>query len=293
MAFDLEKIVCYNCGCAESNFYDTENGFQYTKCSKCGLVYLNPRPTRNEIEAAHEMGMHKGENTIQVTGIYKKNKTTNYLKILGEFYKKDELSKENLTWLDIGCGFGELIEALKIFSNNKLQIIGSEPNVNKVNSCKKRNLNVEFINLDSHNCKYDFISLLNVYSHLPNPFEFIEKLIKHLKPGGELLIETGHSCHLSPKDHQKPYYAPDHLSFANKEIVEDMLKRLGFEIIQTEIYRAGQFPKITDIKGIAIQLVKILIRRGGRWSNFCAKHPNRDMYIRAKLKDNALYYVRL
>ena len=276
---------CYNCKSEESTLYDIENGYKYVKCKGCGLIYLNQLPDENEIAAAHELGVHGGETEIDVTGNYKKSKIRKYVKVLGDFYEARELQTEGLRWLDVGCGFGELLEALNSKSNSTIYTFGTEFNKKKIKSCKSRNLNVDYLDLDQHQEKYDFISLLNVFSHLPNPPVFIEKLKKNLKPGGELLIETGHTSHLQAKYHPKPYYAPDHLSFANKEVLENILKNLGFEIIQTRIYRGENFPKFYDLKGLAIQLGRIVLNRGGSWKNFFTKYPDIDMYVRAKLPD--------
>ncbi len=278
----LITINCYNCGSSEYSLYDIENGYKYVKCNNCNLIYLNPRPLNGDISASHEIGEHRGNKLINVTGKYKKQKVTRYINILKNFYKKDEL--ENKNWLDIGCGFGEFMEALISYTNSEIKINGSEPNKYKIHSCKSRELDVSFIDLDVWDEKYDFISLLNVYSHLPDPIEFLKKLKRFLSTNGELFIETGHSSHLPVKYHHKPYYAPDHLSFANKEIVESILQRLGFDIIKTEVYRVENFPRIIDIKGNLKQLARIFLRRGGSWSNLLAKHPNRDMFIRARLK---------
>jgi SAM-dependent methyltransferase len=277
-------VNCYNCKSEKYKKYDTENGYQYVKCIDCGLVYLNPRPSESEINAAHEIGLHHGDNDINVTGTYDAGKIKRYMRIVNDFYKREDFKLKKLKWLDIGCGFGEFLETLKILFGENLSLKGSEPNKYKSSSCIERGLDVEFLDLPKHSDKYDFISLLNVYSHLPNPIEFLHNLKRILNPGGEIFLETGHSSHLPAKLHHKPYYAPDHLSFANQEIVENILKRNGFEILQTKIYRHEQFPEITEVKRIVRQLANIVLNKGG-WSNLFPKQPDRDMFIRARLVD--------
>ena len=46
------RITCYNCRSAQSEPYDIENGWIYEKCNNCGLIYLNPRPSNEEINTA-------------------------------------------------------------------------------------------------------------------------------------------------------------------------------------------------------------------------------------------------
>jgi SAM-dependent methyltransferase len=245
------------------------------------FIYLNPRPSDSDISAFHQTGLHRGESLNKVSGRYKTKKIKRYLEILKDFYAPHEL--KNKSFLDIGCGFGEFLEAVVMYTNSDINVKGSEPNIFKRESCRKRGLNVDFIDLDKTEERFDIISLLNVYSHLTDPVEFLKKLKGLLKPNGELLLETGHTSHLPVKYHHKPYHAPDHLSFANQEIVESILNRIGFRIIKTNFYRIENMPKITDVKGNMEQIIKIFLGRDASWSNILGKYPIRDMFIRAKI----------
>ncbi len=276
----LIEVSCYYCGSSESEFYDKENGFQLVKCSSCGLVYVNPRPSDEDISHAILIGMHEGEHILSTTGSYSFLRIRRYLKILRNLYPNGILKQNGAKWLDIGCGFGEFLHALLKFSNNRLSVKGSEPDQHKIVSARKRGLDVSFLDLDNIEDKFDYISLLNVYSHLPDPIRYLSQIYSLLKNNGEFLIETGHSCHLPSKLHHKPYYLPNHLSFANKEIVENILKKVGFDIIDTRIYRHPQYPKHTDIPEVTKEIVKIVLNKNGKFSNFFPKYPERDMYIR-------------
>jgi SAM-dependent methyltransferase len=279
----LIERSCYNCNSKESDYYDSENGFVLVKCKKCGLLYVNPRPKDEDISKAIILGVHKGEKEKSVTGRYSRSRINNYLKVLSDFFPKETLQKNGLKWLDVGCGFGEFIEALENYSNKNLSVRGTDPNENKILSARKRNLNVSSVDFDDHDIQYDYISLLNVYSHLPDPIEFLSNLKNKLKPKGELFLETGHSSHLPPKYHHKPYDLPDHLSFANREILVGILEKIGFEIIDVKIYRPSCFTKYYEMKSVAKLLAKIVLGKGGRISNLFPKYPNGDMYIRCKL----------
>ena len=123
--------------------------------------------------------------------------------------------------------------------------------------------------------------MLNVFSHLPDPVESLTAWKRFVKPGGFIFLETGHSAHLSPKDHHKPYYLPDHLSFGNQQIVSDILKRIGFEPTMTRIYRHTVFPAFKPIRA-AKEAVKRLLGRPNRYKDYCPRQPNRDMFILAR-----------
>lgn len=64
--------------------------------------------------------------------------------------------------------------AVQRYSSGKVTVKGIEPNVNKQKSARKKGLNVDYFNIETHKEKYDVISILNVYSHLPDIPIFLE-----------------------------------------------------------------------------------------------------------------------
>lgn len=281
----LIEVPCYNCNSSEYELYDTENGYNLVKCSSCGLLYVNPRPAEEDISKAKLTGVHEGETTIATTGRYMHRKVARFNRILRKVYPGDELAQKESTWFDIGCGYGELIQSLNKISKGKVKAKGSELNEIKVAGAKKRNLDVDFYDIDNMGEQFDYLSLFNVWSHLPNPVEFLENLKKLLRPGGELLLETGHTSHLKKEHQHYPHYLPDHLSFANQDIVENVLKNIGFEIVETHLFRSPIYPVLYNPLDVGIELAKIVLNKYGSFKNFFPKHPNRDMFVRARLKE--------
>ncbi|MCX6181314.1 MAG: class I SAM-dependent methyltransferase [Bacteroidetes bacterium] len=286
----MEKVSCYNCLSESSKFFISENGFTLVKCSQCGLLYVNPRPSEDEISAAAISGMHKGDETINVSDQYRTEKALSYESRIKDLYK-DELNNKKIALFDLGCGYGEFIEAIGKFVAKDSTLVGSEPSEVKKASAIKRGLNVDFYDISNLKPEYDIISVLNVFSHLPNPPKFFETLKKGLKPGGEFLIQTGDSSGLTPHTHHKPFLLPDHLSFASEEIVCNILKKIGFEIITVQRYE--YYPKmhfkynmVWDLKDRIKSIVKPGHKRVVHPEHdyrFFNMNLKRDMYIRAKM----------
>ncbi|MFC1851220.1 class I SAM-dependent methyltransferase [candidate division CSSED10-310 bacterium] len=277
-------IDCYNCGSSQTDFYAAENGFKLVKCCSCGLVYVNPRPSQKIIDEAQKIGVHQGDYPLDVIGKFNASKVNTYLKILRDLYKNHITDREK-TWLDIGCGYGEFIHAIHEFSHGNIKATGLEPNIQKQKSARARGLNVRCFNLRNHDKKYDYISLLNVYSHLSDPPEFIRQCKYILKTRGELLIETGDTANLTADEHYRPFYLPDHLSYASEEIVSQILDRCGFRIIAKKKYPASPFniKKFNIIK----ELLKVFLpHKNSKISQLFNEYRKSrkyitDMYIRA------------
>lgn len=274
----LEDVNCYNCEFDSHTYYAHENGFTLVKCLGCGLLYVTPRPSDEEIAQAHKYGVHKGDSRLEVTGQFDIVKVKNYLSVLGNLFGT-KLTREKKTWLDIGCGHGEFITALQNFSQNNVLAKGIEPNVNKQKTARERGLDVSYFDLNTHNTQYDFISLLNVYSHLPNPKTTLINWKHLLKQGGELLLETGDTANLDSKDHLRPFNLPDHLSFASEKVVVNILKKAGFEITAIKKYPAFKWDTVKIIKETA----KIFLPSKNSQIKQYIKSYDTDMYIKAKM----------
>ena len=99
-----------------------------------------------------------------------------------------------------------------------------------------------------------------------------------------MILETGDTAGLSARDHYRPFYLPDHLSFASEEIVVGILERLGYEIIRIKKYPAMQ----PDLRIIARELAKLVLPNYESSLRYYLKwklYAQTDMFIRARLKN--------
>jgi len=283
-------VTCYNCDSDESEFYAEENGYTLVRCPSCGLLYVNPRPDQHEIDQAHQCGVHQGESELDVNRGFSPLQYESYLGKLRDLFGP-ELAQRESRWLDIGCGCGELLAALQQISNGRVRATGLEPNRNKRRTARERGLEVRTFAIEDHDQRYDFISLLNVYSHLPSPPDFLARCRDLLRPGGELLLETGDTAHLPPEEHYRPFQLPDHISFASETILVSLLQRCGFDVRTVLTYPA--FPFRHSLVRVALEGVKLLVPGlPSRFRTILRDHRKSrryitDMYIRAVLRPDS------
>jgi 2-polyprenyl-3-methyl-5-hydroxy-6-metoxy-1,4-benzoquinol methylase len=271
------EVKCYNCNGNEAIFYATENGYNLVKCSGCGLLYVNPRPSDDEIVEGAQQGLHKGDVTLNHTGRFDPTRLWVYKRVLRDLYPNGCPYK---SWLDIGCGHGELLASVNEVYNGTISIKGSEPNIHKQESARKRGLDVSYFDIFTHESKYDVISLLNVYSHLPNPRIFLSRCKEMLLSGGEIIIQTGDSANFLPEEHFRPLFLPDHLSFASERILRDILNQTGFEVVVLKHYPIV-YPNIIYF---AKEVLKIIWPgQKSRIKYMLNPKYKADMYIRARM----------
>jgi 2-polyprenyl-3-methyl-5-hydroxy-6-metoxy-1,4-benzoquinol methylase len=261
----LERVACYVCGQQNDEVWARENGYAAVRCGHCGLVYVDPRPRLESISAAARTGFHDGADQLNVVGSYGgEPRVQRYVDILRDLYGEGYFYKSGESWLDYGCGYGEFLEALRKESGRSLRLTGLEPNEIKAASARERGLDVGF-GPSKLTGRFHYISLLNVYSHLPSPPETLTELRERLEPGGELLIETGNFAELEREQIPTKLDLPDHLSFAGERLVRRVLEKAGFRM--QKIIRYPMFPRP---RGLRARLAS------PRPSHACA-----DLWIRA------------
>jgi 2-polyprenyl-3-methyl-5-hydroxy-6-metoxy-1,4-benzoquinol methylase len=122
---------------------------------------------------------------------------------------------------------------------------------------------------------FDVVSVMNVWSHLPDPVAFMKQVRTLLAEGGLILVQTGTGGDLaSAADYPDALLLPDHLNFAGERHVVGVLEQVGFEIKSIRRKRA-------DTATFAAQnAVKWLLGRPARLT-IPYQSPFRAIYVLA------------
>jgi 2-polyprenyl-3-methyl-5-hydroxy-6-metoxy-1,4-benzoquinol methylase len=232
----LETIACPNCARDGAALWASENGFNAVKCAGCGLVYVNPRPRAEIISEANRVGVHgTGSGDLQVVFRRHPSKIRRLSKIVGGLFPELSGAERAVSWLDVGAGYGELLEALRPLLPPGSAASGIEPMQAKAEEAQRHGLAVESKLLSEIGGNFDVVSLMNVFSHIPDFPEFGAMVVEKIRPGGSLLVQTGNGGDLaSRKDYPGYLYLPDHLVFAGVEHVTKMVTGLGMKLEAVE-----------------------------------------------------------
>lgn len=187
----MEYVSCDLCGAddtkllfkAKERDWGTGEFFNIVCCNKCGLVYLNPRPDKDEIKkyypletwprAKEKIDFEAATINNQPWRKIMKLRTARLLKYI-----------ENGRILDVGCGDGFF---LKYLEERGCEVYGVEPG--EVASKYAREilkLNVFTGNLKDtgyQDNQFDAVSMYAVFEHLPNPYETLMEIKRILKMG--------------------------------------------------------------------------------------------------------------
>lgn len=247
----MEYINCNICGKDESEilffkkdkYLITEDDFRIVKCKYCGLIYINPRPSEEEIHKYYPSTYSWRENLPATTRFSK------WIRHLEKWYRDHLLKSEIIKLiktiggkrgklLDVGCGSGDRLNLLK---NYGFDAQGIEPSLSSVKYAREHfNLNVENGDL----CKnhyidsfFDIITFYNVIEHTHYPRNVIREAYQILKDNGIIVIQVPNSESLQFKLFNKRWAAlnvPRDLYYFNVKTFSDLLEQIGFKIFKTD-----------------------------------------------------------
>lgn len=197
---EYEEVACALCGALDSKLLAKEGQFGWptyvSVCRQCGLVYLNPRWTKD------------GYLTFYA------NEYDHFYRFDEDKATEKELRKTKIVWermqnhtnhkissvLDIGCGLGWSLHYLSQQIPG-LSIAGIEPS----DYCVDHLLNQiggELVGRDvdsdwhiSNQNRFDLIIFRHVLEHLLDPLEALEKVYQALSPSGIVYIGVPDMMH--------------------------------------------------------------------------------------------------
>lgn len=274
-----EKTALISCPLCETKSHSPwgiENNYNCVRCDGCGILYVNPRPSSQHIDKAVQLGVHSAEQ-LDVVGTRIASKVATYKTLISSIFQDVILHGKPISWLDVGAGFGELVEAVIQVAPQGSVIEGLEPMLPKVNNAKSRGLPMHAGYLDAIHRKYDFVSLIDVFSHIPDFKSFLMEVKSVLTPNGEVFLKTGNAADIGARcNFPGPLTLPDHLVFGGETHVIRFLEEAGFQIISIRRER---------IDGIAYSIRNVAkwILRRPVYLSFPYTSKSRTIFIRAKL----------
>jgi 2-polyprenyl-3-methyl-5-hydroxy-6-metoxy-1,4-benzoquinol methylase len=238
----IETVNCDLCDANDTELvfeekdrlYHVDGTFHLVRCRQCGLMYLNPRPTIEEM-ANYYPSDYQPYSPI--------NEHPSILARMDYQYGVNKRCRAVIARagakggriLDIGCSTGGFLDAMRRQGN--WEPYGVEINPGAANYARERlGLNVFAGTLaEAHypDAFFDVVTLWNVLEHLHQPRATLAEIARTTRPGSLLSISIPNPDCIEAKLFGRYWAgldAPRHLYLYSRSTIERVLDLTGFEM---------------------------------------------------------------
>jgi len=228
MDFEMEEVDCPICEESRGNPLHLEGSFRMVRCPSCQFVFLNPRPTMDSLLRFYQEYLPEEVPSI---GSWEKM-------MKPVFHRAADLLKQyrgNGRLLDVGTGFGFFLVEMKKRGWEAAGVEISQKAIDYARDVLGLTIfpgPLEKVALPDND--FDAVTAFYVVEHLSHPMAFLRECHRILKPGGLLLLRYPHTTpiknllqFLGIKN--RLYDLPAHLSDFSPKMIQQCLKRIGFE----------------------------------------------------------------
>jgi len=229
----MKEISCIFCGIPSENPVIKENGYIGKRCRECGLIYISPRPSQDEIIDLY------GHNSAHISA----------QEHISDEYRKRLYARHHLGKLKKFAGGGQILEigAGAGFFLDEARKLGFDPFGLEFNPhqagfmrnhlgipCIEKPLSTDIFN----GKRFDVIYHCDVISHLYDPLFDFRVMNTLLKDHGILFFETGNFAEMGQSYYSyiPTFMYPDHLFFFGLNNLKTLLDKTGFELIYSKRY---------------------------------------------------------
>ena len=244
----VESTGCVICGSHDASveargrdyLYGTsDQEFRFVRCSACGHLYLNPRPTIAAIGRIYppEYSSFSGKFSRPESWVASIKERV----LLRRFAKIADDLPTRFRLMDVGCGDGQFLLALRrLFP--QAELVGLDwnfaPSVTaKFDGAKISRITGAIEDVDITGQSFDVITMIQLIEHLWDPRRVLECCGHALKPHGWLVIETP-----NPDGYDRrllfragawgSYYWPRHLNLFSRSHLTTLVEEAGLRAVQ-------------------------------------------------------------
>lgn len=235
-ADEFVSVSCPACDADVPEHHFDRNGFSYWRCSSCGAIYTNPRPSKDllgKFYAQSEVYKYWSGNVYEASAESRKRLIFRpRAERLVEVCKGAGLEGGGLIEIGASQGFFcEEVRDLEYFD----RIVGIEPTPDQARICRGKGFEVyeETYETARIDFKANAIASFETIEHLFSPAEFMSWAFERLNPGGFLMLTCPNirgfetmvlGAESGAVDHE-------HLNYFSPQSFEVLAKRIGYENI--------------------------------------------------------------
>lgn len=266
--YRFEFVNCYSCNADDFKVFEIgqddltgkPGNFRYVKCSKCGLVYQNPRVHLSQIKDFYDDSYiaHKKKNIGKILSpLYNwafSKHDNDKIKLISKFKRLSS----NLEILDVGCAVGTFLLALKKKFNSGISGVDFK---SFPDNGEMKDIELYcglFYEQNFKKKKFDIITMWHFLEHCYDPLRSLLKAKEIIKDDGIIIIEVPRLdsvTYMLYKERWPGLQAPQHTVVFDKKSFVSFIEKSGLKVVSYLPY--GAFPAYFYIySGFVFKLLK-------------------------------------
>ena len=249
---------CPLCEGAAARRLVTKSGYGVVRCAECGLVYVRPRPSREELEARYSAEGYHAE-------VDEAERRRYFAARLGQL---EGLVPRRGRVLDVGCSKGFFLDVARAEGWDP---VGIDLNRKAVDEANARGLDVRHGELTVGlfpDASFDAVTLFDLIEHTLEPKALLDACHRVLRPGGVLMVATPNigglvsqvtyalfALTLGAWGHPTP---PEHLVQFSRRTLLRLLGQSGFEAL---LVRSEHIPMAYSVGKLENSVMDVLAGR--------------------------------
>jgi 2-polyprenyl-3-methyl-5-hydroxy-6-metoxy-1,4-benzoquinol methylase len=230
-----------------------KNGDHYVRCRSCGLVYLSPQPTPEQLQAIYDEHYYEAWSGGFAEQNVARLKKLTFRVALGQLSLLAGVRRGAL--LDVGCASGFLLEVARERGFDPWGIEISP----KACQAAKASFGADRIHCGTTDdcpfppASFDVVVMSDLLEHVPDPRRLLAWTHGALRPGAVVMVIAPNVAALSSRVMGSGWtdYKREHLYYFAPSTIRALFSACGFEPI-----RVAPFPKFLDFAYIDRQLAR-------------------------------------
>lgn len=230
--------ACQVCEGTRVYYLFSKSGHRVVRCDDCGLVFLNPQPSDEELRAIYSAQYFLGSETERGKRDASEVKQATGREYLSEITRYRGNQGGQL--LEVGCGDGDFLE---LAETQGWEVTGIEYSSAACDRARKRLKNGTVLCGELQGAsmppdRFDLCVVSDVIANVRSPLDFLREIHRVLKPDGTLFVATpstdSWSARLLRQDWME--FKAEHLAHFDRQTLQTALFKTGFSDV---IVQAG------------------------------------------------------
>jgi SAM-dependent methyltransferase len=271
MTIQWENVNCNLCGSGQrrpffagpdARYADSPRAmFQLVRCTGCGLIYLNPRPTGASLAAFYPATYDVHHQSAELPAPVGRGLAGINQRIWHWISRRKTVEKQRLAAggrtvpgriLDVGCASGRFLAGMRALG---WEVAGVELNAGAAERARValgpvvQTGVLETVPISD--AQFDVVTMFHVLEHVPDPRGTLARVFQLLRPGGQvvLLVPNARSWEfgfLGRRD-PNPVDIPRHLYHFSPAVLQRLLRENGFTVARARRFSWNVTPRLSSV----------------------------------------------